>query len=255
MNTKDKLIYGIRPVIESIKARKEIDKVFIRKDLKGELLHELYALLKDGEIPYQHVPIEKLNRLTRKNHQGVICYISEIEYQPIEEIIPAIFEKGETPLILVLDRITDVRNFGSIARTAECAGVHVILIPSQGSAAINSDALKTSAGALNRIPVSRTKNLKKTLDFLKNSGLQIIATSEKGEKYYNEINLTGPTAFLMGSEENGVSDAYLKKADEIVKIPILGKIESLNVSVATGVIIYETVRQRNREIGKLKVER
>lgn len=238
------MLYGIRPLIESIKAGKEIDKVFVQKGLKGEHFAELYSLLKEFDVPFQHVPIEKLNRITRKNHQGIIAYVSEISYQPIEEIIPAIYEKGETPLIIILDRITDVRNFGAIARTAECAGVHAILIPSQGAAQINADAMKTSAGALNNIPVSREKNLGQAIDFLRGSGLQIVAATEKANKDYYQSNLTLPTAIILGSEEDGVSPAYLKKSDALVKIPILGMTGSLNVSVAAAIMIYEAVRQR-----------
>jgi 23S rRNA (guanosine2251-2'-O)-methyltransferase len=238
------MLYGIRPLIESIKAGKEVDKVFVQKGLKGEHFAELYALLKEFDIPFQHVPIEKLNRITRKNHQGIIAFLSEISYQPIEEIIPSIYEKGETPFIVILDRITDVRNFGAIARTAECAGVHAILIPSQGAAQINADAMKTSAGALNNIPVSRVKNLGQAIDFLRGSGLQIVAATEKTNTLYYTTDFTSPTAIILGSEEDGVSPAYLKKTDCQVKIPILGVTGSLNVSVAAAIMIYEVVRQR-----------
>lgn len=238
------MLYGIRPLIESIKAGKEIDKVFIQKGLRGESFAELYGMLKEFDVPFQHVPIEKLNRITRKNHQGIIAFVSEISYQPIEEIIPAIYERGETPLIIILDRITDVRNFGAIARTAECAGVHAILIPSQGAAQINADAMKTSAGALNNIPVSRQKNLGQAIDFLRGSGLQVVAATEKASNFYYSANLNLPTAIIMGSEEDGVSPAYLKKSDTQVKIPITGQTGSLNVSVASAIMIYEAVRQR-----------
>jgi 23S rRNA (guanosine2251-2'-O)-methyltransferase len=244
LKKQENLIYGIRPVIETIKAGKEVDKVFIQKGLQGEHFAELFALLREYEIPYQHVPIEKLNRITRKNHQGILAFVSAIIYQPIEEIIQSIFEKGENPLILILDRITDVRNFGAIARTAECAGVHAILIPMQGGAQINADAMKTSAGALNNIPVSRSKNLGNTIDFLKNSGLQIAAATEKTDNYYYDIDMSVPTAIIMGSEEDGVSPAYLKKTDHKVRIPIMGTTESLNVSVATGILVFEAVKQR-----------
>jgi len=237
-------IYGLRPLIESIKAGKEIDRVLIQKGLKGELFPELFELIRRFEIPFQNVPIEKLNRLTRKNHQGVVAFISSITYQPITEIVPAIYELGEVPLILILDGVTDVRNFGAVARTAECAGVHAIVIPEQGAAQINADAMKTSAGALNNIPVSRVKNLNETIDFLKNSGLKMVAATEKADLFYNDINLTVPTAIIMGAEDTGVSPAYIKKSDIAVKIPILGKTDSLNVSVATAIMVYEAVRQR-----------
>jgi 23S rRNA (guanosine2251-2'-O)-methyltransferase len=237
-------IYGLRPLIESIKAGKEIDRVLIQKGLKGELFPELFELIRQFQIPFQNVPIEKLNRLTRKNHQGIVAFVSSITYQPITEIVPAIYELGQVPLILILDGVTDVRNFGAIARTAECAGVHAIVIPEQGAAQINADAMKTSAGALNNIPVSRVKNLNETIDFLKNSGLQIVAATEKANTFYNAINFTVPTAIILGAEDSGVSPAYIKKSDLSVKIPILGKTESLNVSVATAVLVYEAVRQR-----------
>jgi len=244
LKKQDNLIYGIHPIIETIKAGKEVEKIFIQKGLQGEHFAELFTLLRECEIPYQHVPIEKLNRITRKNHQGILAFVSSIVYQPIEEIIQSLFEKGENPFILILDRVTDVRNFGAIARTAECAGVHAILIPMQGAAQINADAMKTSAGALNNILVSRSKNIGNSLEFLKNSGLQIVAATEKTENNYYTADFTIPTAIIMGSEEDGVSPAYLKKTDLKVKIPINGSTESLNVSVAAGVLIYEVVKQR-----------
>ncbi len=241
---QDNLIYGIHPLIETIKAGKEIDKVFIQKGLHGEHFADLFVLLKKCEIHYQLVPIEKLNRITRKNHQGVIAFVSAIAYQPIEEIVQSLFEQGENPLIVILDRITDVRNFGAIVRTAECAGVHAILVPLQGSAQINADAMKTSAGALNNIPISRSKNLNSSIDFLRNSGLQIVSATEKTEENYYSVDFTVPTAIIMGSEEDGVSPAYLKKSNHKVRIPLKGTTGSLNVSVAAGVLIYEAVKQR-----------
>lgn len=247
MKKQDNLIYGIRPVIEAVKANRQIDKVFIQKGLKGEHFATLYALLKENEIPFQHVPVEKLNRLTRKNHQGVIAYISAIAYQPLEEIIQQTFEKGEPPLLLILDRITDVRNFGAIARTAECAGVHGILIPAQGSAQINADAMKTSAGALNNIPVSRTANLKQSIDTLKNSGLKIVAASQGADTLMYDVAMDSPVAIIMGSEEDGVSPAYLQKCDQQIKIPTTGKTASLNVSVAAAIVVYEALRQRKQQ--------
>ena len=244
MINKESFLYGTRPVIEAIKAEKEIDKVFVQKGLQGEVYQELMDLIKEHDVPYQYVPIEKLNKLTMKNHQGVACFVSIISYTPIENLIPLIYEKGETPLVLILDRITDVRNFGAIARTAECAGVDAIIIPSRGGAQINSDALKTSAGALHNIPVCRSENLKTTIDYLKKSGLQIIAATEKAGDYHFKIDYTPPTAIIMGSEEDGISPEYLRMADYKVSIPILGQIESLNVSVACGVLIYEALKQR-----------
>ncbi|MCX6231574.1 MAG: 23S rRNA (guanosine(2251)-2'-O)-methyltransferase RlmB [Bacteroidetes bacterium] len=242
--SKDNFIYGIRPVIEAIKSGKEIDKVFIQNGLRGEIYLELLDEIKLNNVPFQYVPLEKLNKLTMKNHQGVACFTSMVSYTQVENLIPIIWEQGKTPLLLILDRITDVRNFGAIARTAECAGVDAIIIPAKGGAQINSDALKTSAGALNSLPVCRSENLKHTIDFLRKSGLQIIAASEKGGDYHYKVDYTAPTAIIMGSEEDGVSPEYLRLCDNIVKIPIMGEIASLNVSVACGVIIYEALKQR-----------
>lgn len=240
----DSMIFGLRPVIEAVKSGKQVDKLFIQNGLKNELFGEMMALLKKHNIVYQYVPIEKLNRLTAKNHQGVVGYISSIEYSKIERILPSIFEAGKTPLLLILDRITDVRNFGAIARTAECAGVDAIIIPSKGAAQINADAIKTSTGALHTLPVCREDNLKDVIDFLRESGLQVIACTEKTEDYYYDIDFTLPCAIIMGSEEDGISPEYLKRSDSKAKIPLMGEIGSLNVSVAAGVILYEAVKQR-----------
>lgn len=242
---KENTIYGIRPVIEALKSGKEIDKVLIQTGLKGEGFHQLHGLLRELEIPVQFVPLEKLNRMTRQNHQGVIAYISEITYQKTEQLIPFVYEQGKTPLFLVLDRITDVRNLGAICRTAECAGVDAIVIPERGSAQITSDAIKTSAGALYKLPVVRTKNLKEAVQLMKDSGLKIIAATEKGSTVYTSVGFKEPTALIMGSEEDGISDELIRMADELVTIPVLGEIGSLNVSVAAGVILYEILRQRS----------
>jgi len=241
---QSQLIYGIRPVMEAIHAGKEIDRIFITRNSAGELMTELKKLLVDNNIPWQEVPIEKIHRITRNNHQDVVCFISSISYATISNVLPGIFEKGETPLILILDRITDVRNFGAIARTAECSGVHAIVIPFRGAATVTADAIKTSAGALNSIPVCRENNLRDTLEYLRQSGLRIIAATEKGSGTYFDADLSGPLAIVMGSEEDGVSNDLLRHADELVKIPLFGKISSLNVSVACGVVLYEAIRQR-----------
>lgn len=240
----DSMIFGLRPMIEALKAGKEIDRLVVQTGLKNELFGELMSLLKKNNVPFQYVPVEKLNRLTSKNHQGVVGYISSIEYHKIADILPAVFEKGKMPLLLILDRITDVRNFGAIARTAECSGVDAIIIPSRGAAQINADAIKTSTGALHKIPVCREDNLKDTIEFLRESGLQVIACTEKTKDNYYEHDYSLPVAIIMGSEENGISSDYLKLADAHAKIPMLGEIDSLNVSVATGIILYEAVRQR-----------
>ena len=239
------LVYGLRAVIEAIHAGKEIDRIYITRNSKSDLMTELKDLLKEKEIQWQEVPIEKIHRITRNNHQDVVCYISPVAYASIENMLPSIFESGETPLVLILDRITDVRNFGAIARTAECAGVHCIIIPFRGAAQVTADAIKTSAGALSRIPICRENSLRDTMQFLRNSGLKIVAATEKGNDLYFKSDLSGPLAIVMGSEEDGVSSDIIRQADELLKIPILGKISSLNVSVASGVLLYEVIRQRS----------
>ncbi len=238
-------IFGIRAIIEAVEAGKTIDKLFIQKGLHNDLFAELWKLVRLKRINYKHVPLEKINRLTRKNHQGVFAFISPIDFHNIEDVVPTLYEQGKNPLILVLDRITDVRNFGAIARTAECTGVDTILIPEQNAAAINADAIKTSAGALHNITVCRTWNLKLSLQFLKDSGIQLVACTEKTQDNMCKPDYTPPTAIIMGSEEDGVSPEFLKMCDSRAKIPMNGKIASLNVSVATGVILYEVIRQRN----------
>jgi 23S rRNA (guanosine2251-2'-O)-methyltransferase len=241
---KETYIYGIRPTIEAMKAGKELEKIFLQNGLKGDGFREMFNLIKELEIPFQFVPVEKLNRLSRQNHQGVIAYVSEITYQLVEDLVPFVFEHGRIPLFLILDRVTDVRNVGSIARTAECAGVDGLVIPARGSAQINSDAIKTSAGALYKLPVVRAQNVKETIQFFRNSGLTIIAATEKSSKEYTTIDYNRPFALIMGSEGEGISEEYLKLTDDVVRIPLLGEIESLNVSVATGIILFEALRQR-----------
>lgn len=239
------MVYGTRAIIESLSTDREIERVLIQKGIQNELISSLTRELSQRGIPFSKVPLEKLNRLTKKNHQGAIAFISPIIYQNLDNIISQVFESGKNPLILVLDRVTDVRNFGAIARTAECAGVDAIVIPAKGGAQINADAVKTSAGGLNHIPVCREDNLKNALDYLKNSGLKVVACTEKADKNLYDIELSQPLAVLMGSEEDGISPAYLDKSDEQVFIPMFGKIDSLNVSVSTGVILYEAIRQRS----------
>lgn len=243
---KDKqLIYGLHPVMEAVKAGRNFERLYIQKNLEGDSIRQLRQLLAQHHVQYQLVPAEKINRLTQGNHQGVVGILSQIVYNDIEQLLPVIYEKGEVPFIVIADRITDVRNLGAIARTAECAGVHALVVPDQESAMINADALKTSAGALARIPVCRSSNLRVTTLFLRESGLKIIAVSEKGSEFYTQTDLTGPVALILGSEENGISQHLLKMADHICKIPLLGEISSLNVSVAAGIFMYEVVRQRN----------
>ena len=237
-------IFGTRAVMEAINAQKDIDKILVNKDLNNELIKELLALAKQEKILVVRVPEAKLNRTTRKNHQGVIAHISAIQYASLDNVIDECFSKGIAPLILVLDRITDVRNFGAMARTADCAGVHAIVIPEKGSAQINSDAVKTSAGALNFLPVCRVKNLYYTVKELKKMGLSVVSVTEKTERVMYEADFTVPTALVLGSEEDGISPEIMGISDEFVKIPLSGNIESLNVSVAAGVVIYEAIRQR-----------
>lgn len=238
------MVYGMRPVMEAINSGKEIERVLVQNGLNGELANELKRTLMDQKIPFQFVPQEKLNRLVRSNHQGVICFISPIGYASIENVLPGIFEQGKVPLLLILDRITDVRNFGAIARTAACAGVDAIIIPQQGSARISSDAVKTSAGALHSMVVCREKNLKMTIEFLKSSGIQLFACTEKAKSSYYDCDFTAPTALIMGSEEDGISEEYIRRTDQQIAIPLQGKIDSLNVSVACGIVLFEAVKQR-----------
>jgi 23S rRNA (guanosine2251-2'-O)-methyltransferase len=240
----NQMIFGLRAVIEAIKDGKDIESLFIQRGLAGELFGELKGVLRAFDIPSQQVPVEKLNRITLKNHQGVIAFISPITYQKIEDIIPQVFEKGQVPLILVLDGITDVRNFGAIVRTAECSGVHAIVVPTKNSAQINPDAVKTSAGALYKVPICRHDNLLTILRFLKDSGLQIISCTEKTEDLIYLPNYTAPSAIIMGSEDEGISFELIRNSDYLTKIPMNGQIESLNVSVSAGIILYEAVRQR-----------
>lgn len=244
MENEQHIIFGVRPIIEAINAGKEIDKLYIQRDIKGSGLSELRNAIKKAKIPFSHVPIQKLNRHTKSNHQGVIGFISPITLQKIEDIIPSLFESGKTPLLLILDKITDVRNFGAISRTAECAGVDAIVIPKRESAQINADAIKTSTGALHRIPVCKVDNLTDTVFFLKESGIQIIACTEKTDDTIYTPNYNNPTAIIMGSEEKGISNQLLKVSDHKAKIPLIGEITSLNVSVASGIILYEAVKQR-----------
>jgi 23S rRNA (guanosine2251-2'-O)-methyltransferase len=242
---KSDMIYGTRAVMEAIRAGKEIEKIMIQAGLSNDLVKELISTAKENKIPYTFVPAEKLKRMSSKNHQGVICLISAVSYAKLENIIDKAFSDGREPFLLVLDRVTDVRNFGAIARTAECAGIDAIVIGEKGSAPITSDAMKTSAGALNHLAVCREKDLKKTLKYLRESGVRIIACTEKTSNKIYSADLKGPVAIIMGSEEDGISDELLRDADELVMIPLMGRIGSLNVSVATGIAAYEVVRRRN----------
>jgi 23S rRNA (guanosine2251-2'-O)-methyltransferase len=246
---KTEMIYGTRAVIEAIKAGKEIEKVMIQSSLANDLIKELISTARDKQIPYTFVPQEKLKKLSTKNHQGVICILASVTYASLDNLIDHAYSEGREPFLLILDRVTDVRNFGAIARTAECAGVDGIVIGEKGNAPITGDAMKTSAGALNHLAICREKDLKKTMKFLRENGIRIIACTEKAGSSIYDVEVSGPVAVIMGSEEDGIADALLRDADELVKIPMKGKIGSLNVSVATGVAIYEIFRQRNA-VGK-----
>ncbi len=238
---KSDYIYGIRAVIEAIEAGKEIDKIFIAKDLQGELAAELIGLARQNHVVMQRVPME---RITRKNHQGVIAMMSAITYHRLEHLVPELYEAGMLPFIVVLDGITDVRNFGAIARTCECAGVDAIVIPQHGSVSVGGDAIKTSAGALHHIPVCRVGSTAWAVKFLKENGYNVAAVTEKSDMNYVEGDYTGPVALVMGAEDTGISEAALDQCETRVGIPMFGNIGSLNVSVAAGVAIYEVVRQR-----------
>lgn len=241
---KNDYIFGIRAVIEAIEAGKEIDKILVKKDLQGDLAQELFAATRAAGVPVQRVPVERINRITRKNHQGVIAFVSAVEYYSLESLVPSLYEAGEVPFIILLDGVTDVRNFGAIARTCECVGVNAIVIPARGSVSVNADAVKTSAGALHTLPVCRERSIQDAVRFLHDSGFTIVAASEKSVRNYTEVDYSVPVAIVMGAEDTGVSAAVLRYCDEMVAIPMRGNIGSLNVSVAAGVMMYEVIRQR-----------
>ncbi|WP_420576260.1 23S rRNA (guanosine(2251)-2'-O)-methyltransferase RlmB [Ekhidna sp.] len=245
MNKKSNIIYGIRTVIEAVKSGQHLERVFIQKNLKSDLYRELMLELHQTTTPISKVPVERINKFTKKNHQGVVALISPVQYHNLEHLVPQLFEEGKNPLILVLDEITDVRNFGAIARTAECLGVHGLVIPSKGGAQINEDAVKTSAGAFNYLPVCREENLRDAVKYLHESGINVVACSEKTDNTLDQMNFTIPTAIIMGSEDQGISQELIDLANEVAKVPMSGSIESLNVGVATGMALYEVQRQRN----------
>ena len=238
------LLFGIRPLMEAIEAGKNFDKIFLKKGERSDSFRELMQMIKEHDLFFQNVPEEKLNRLTRKNHQGVVAFLTHVEYQRIDQVLPAIYERGEEPLIVLLDRITDVRNFGAIARSAECMGAHALVVPMRGMAPASGDAIKASAGALMRIPVCRESHLKDSLQLMKDSGLKIVSCSEKGKDSLFETDLSGPVCLIMGSEEDGVSGEYLKRSDHSCFIPMTGHTSSLNVSVASGIFLAEVCRNR-----------
>lgn len=240
---KSNMIFGIHPLLEALEAGREIDKVMMRRGLRTEESARILALSRERSVPVQFVPEERLGRLTQRQHQGVIAFISEIEYTPLEELVARVYEEGRAPFIVLLDGLTDVRNFGAIARTAECAGVDALVIPERGSVSVTADAVKTSAGALHRIPVCRVSSIAAAVGLLQSSGVRVVAASEKAEERYIETSLQLPLGLVMGAEDHGVSTDVLRMADSITRIPQVGAIGSLNVSVAAGILIYEAVRQ------------
>lgn len=237
-------IFGIRAVIEAIEAGRDIDKIFISKELHSDAAKELLEKARNAKIMMFRVPVEKISRITRKNHQGVVAILSAITYHRLDHLVPELYEAGMLPFMLVLDGITDVRNFGAIARSAECAGVDAIVIPQHGSVSVGGDAVKTSAGALNHIAVCRERSAYNAVRFLKDNGYKIVAVSEKASLNYTEEDYTSPVALVMGAEDKGISSDVMAECDAKVTIPMFGKIGSLNVSVAAGVLMYEVVRQR-----------
>ena len=244
MIDKSQVVFGIRAVIEAIESGKQVDKVLMKKDLGGELARELLSVTREYNVPVQRVPVERINKVTRKNHQGVIAFMAAVDYYHVDDIVPALYDEGINPLVVVLDGVTDVRNFGAIARTCECAGVNCIVIPERNSVSVNADAVKTSAGALNYLPVCRERNLVKAVQYLRDSGFKVMGASEKTDLNYTKADFTGPVAIVLGAEDTGVSTDVLKLCDTLVAIPEFGQINSLNVSVAGGIMIYEVVRQR-----------
>lgn len=244
MIDKSQVVFGIRAVIEAIESGKQVDKVLMKKDLGGELARELLSVTREYNVPVQRVPVERINKVTRKNHQGVIAFMAAVDYYHVDDIVPALYDEGINPLVVVLDGVTDVRNFGAIARTCECAGVNCIVIPERNSVSVNADAVKTSAGALNYLPVCRERNLVKAVQYLRDSGFKVMGASEKTVLNYTKADFTGPVAIVLGAEDTGISTDVLKLCDTLVAIPEFGQINSLNVSVAGGIMIYEVVRQR-----------
>jgi len=247
---KQELVYGTRAVIEAARSGRQVEKVFLQAGVANDLMKELVQTLKECNIPFSWVPAEKLSHLSSKNHQGAIAFLSAIQYASLQPIIDHAYSEGRVPFLLLLDRITDVRNFGAVARTCECAGLDAIVMEDKGNAPVTSDAVKTSAGALHHLPVCRVKSLKQTMKELRENGIQVIACTEKAHDDIYSADLSGPTALLLGSEEDGIAAPLLKDADRLVKIPMRGKIESLNVSVAAGIAIYEAVRQKLAEAAK-----
>lgn len=242
--TKTTQIYGIRAVLEAIDSNEPIDKVFIQRGLKGDLFRELEGVVRKNHINASYVPIEKLNRLTKNNHQGVVANISPITFHKLETLVETVLETKKTPLFLLLDQLSDVRNFGAIIRTAECTGVDGIIIQKKGAAPVTADTIKTSAGAAFKVPIVKVDHIKDAVFYLQASGIQVISATEKTDNTIYDVSFNVPCAIVMGSEDRGISPSILKVSDHVAKLPLLGEIESLNVSVACAVFLYEAVRQR-----------
>ncbi len=242
---KENQIFGIRAIIEAINAKKEIDKVFIQSDTQGDLMNELMKTMKKNSINFSYVPVEKLNRLTPNNHQGAVATIAPITFHKLETLVDSVVESGKIPLFLILDQLSDARNFGAIIRTAECTGVDGIIIQKQGSAPVNGDTVKTSAGAVFNVPICKVDHIKDAVFYLQGSGIKTVAATEKTDNNIYDISLNEGIAIIMGSEDRGVNPSVLKIVDEKAKLPMFGTIESLNVSVACGAFLYEAVRQRS----------
>ena len=241
IQSKQQIIYGLRPVIEAIGSGQQVERVLIQNGLNSSLLNELRTKLKEHDIPFQYVPVEKLNKMTTGNHQGVVATIAAVKYHSFMQLMETLEEPS---VIILLDHVTDVRNMGAIARTAECTGVAALVVPDHGSAALNEDAIKTSSGALLRLPVCREQNLKTVVNLAKQCGYQVVAATEKGAVHYREVDFRQPTLLIMGNEETGISTELLKMSDVRAKLPIVGAVASLNVSVAAGVFMYEALEQR-----------
>ncbi len=240
----DPYIYGIRPLSEALDSGRLPEKVLLRKGLQGSLFQALQNKLRRARVPCQYVPVEKLNRLVRGNHQGVVAFMPLIEYQDLESLLPGIFERGETPLLVLVEGVTDVRNLGAIARAAVCAGAHALVFPERHSAPVNADAVKVSAGAFAHLPVCKSRALTETIAFLKAAGLQVLALDDKAGMSIYQAELDRPLAILLGAEDKGLSKLTRTMADQMASIPMKGAISSLNVSVAAGVVLFETLRQR-----------
>ena len=244
------IIYGIRPVMEAIAEGKDIDKILLQKGASSEIFKELFRTIREHDIPFQYVPAVRLDKYTRGNHQGVVCFTSTVVYQSIFDILPTLYEDGKVPFLLMLDKITDVRNMGAIARSAECAGVDAIIIPDKNTSQLNEDAVKTSAGALHKIPVCRHNSLIEVAEYLQQSGVVMEACTEKASDVYYQHSFDNPLCIVMGNEYEGISDDLLNMCQQKIKIPMVGTIESLNVSVAAGIVLFEVLRQRLPQVQK-----